>query len=261
MSFDHDRCSELLGPYLRGELDPASSREVGEHLDGCDPCRSELTALEALAATEPPPLSELQKARLRQSLPGSRRDRNLAPLGVAALIVVILAVGGLALGILPGGGGGSGSSGSAASGGGGAVNVPRAAAAANVAFDPAAGMVTSARLRRLASSKPFLELSSKGGAESSQSLAAGARDFEPVPPSRQKEVTSCSQQVAARGGHSPVLLYAGVGKDEHGAAVIILGFVYSSTGGSQPDHYAFWIWPEGKCGAAPELYLSGMLDH
>lgn len=44
----HDRCSELLGTYVSGELGAAQERSVDEHLSACSDCALELLAVQAL---------------------------------------------------------------------------------------------------------------------------------------------------------------------------------------------------------------------
>jgi hypothetical protein len=63
----HDRCSELLGPYVRGELPPDDAAEVRAHLDGCDDCRLEERAIAALVE-ETPLLDDVERARLHRAL-------------------------------------------------------------------------------------------------------------------------------------------------------------------------------------------------
>lgn len=63
----HDRCSELLAGYVRGELAPAQADEVRRHLAGCDECRAEERAVIALASDEPA-LDDVERARLHRGL-------------------------------------------------------------------------------------------------------------------------------------------------------------------------------------------------
>ena len=65
----HDRCSELLGGYVRGELSPEDTRFVREHLAGCEDCRAEERSAGALATgAEVNALTDLERARLHRGL-------------------------------------------------------------------------------------------------------------------------------------------------------------------------------------------------
>jgi len=133
---DHERCSELLLPFVHGELDADAAAEVEAHLAGCPECSQERVALDVLTQGESPALTELERARLRrvvlsEAVPmpdepatGSARQqassggsRLFQVLGAAALVAVI---GGFAyLGLAGGVGGDDGGAGdtSAAVGG------------------------------------------------------------------------------------------------------------------------------------------------
>ena len=129
---DHDRCSELLAPFVHGELDAEVASQVEAHLETCSDCAQERVGLAALMADEVPPLTELERARLRRVVlseavplpdegtqvvqtPGPGRGaRWYQVLGAAAAVAVI---GGFAyLGL---GGGTAGDSGSSAETAGG----------------------------------------------------------------------------------------------------------------------------------------------
>lgn len=66
----HDRCSELLHGYVRGELDRAETEDVRAHLAGCEECRAEQRALTMLMGEgdEPRPLDDMERARLHRGL-------------------------------------------------------------------------------------------------------------------------------------------------------------------------------------------------
>ena len=105
---DHDRCSELLGGYVRGELPVAETQQVESHLVTCELCSSEQRAIAALQRPEPAPLSELERARMRRALlveaapapdsalPGDperdQRGARLFPLLGAAAVAVALMI-------------------------------------------------------------------------------------------------------------------------------------------------------------------------
>ena len=63
---DHERCSELLAPFVHGELDAELASQVEAHLASCSDCSQERAGLEALVTDEVPPLTELERARLRR---------------------------------------------------------------------------------------------------------------------------------------------------------------------------------------------------
>lgn len=99
----HDRCSESLGPFLRGELAPVEAEAVAGHLAICAQCTRERDALAAVLAVEVEPLSGAERARLASAVAAQRRAEvvafapaktgwraRLAPaLGAAALIAVV----------------------------------------------------------------------------------------------------------------------------------------------------------------------------
>ncbi|MGI8775101.1 MAG: zf-HC2 domain-containing protein [Actinomycetota bacterium] len=69
MREDHEVCSELLPGYATETLPPAERARVEGHLAVCERCRSELTAVAALQATEAgEALSDLERARLHRAV-------------------------------------------------------------------------------------------------------------------------------------------------------------------------------------------------
>lgn len=98
---DHEMCSELLRPYLAGQLDAPRERLVADHLAGCSDCGLELQAVRGLLSVTEAPLTELERAGLTRGVrialsPAARESwwdrigRRAAPaLGAAALIVVV----------------------------------------------------------------------------------------------------------------------------------------------------------------------------
>ncbi|MDQ3951713.1 MAG: zf-HC2 domain-containing protein [Actinomycetota bacterium] len=64
----HDRCSELLSGYLRGELPSEEAEEVRTHLESCDDCRAEERAVAALMTADETPLDDVERARLHRGL-------------------------------------------------------------------------------------------------------------------------------------------------------------------------------------------------
>lgn len=65
----HDRCSELLGSYVRGELPPEDARAIAAHLEACGECRAEERAVAALATgPEVDALTDVERARLHRGV-------------------------------------------------------------------------------------------------------------------------------------------------------------------------------------------------
>lgn len=113
MKMDHERCSELLLPYLRGVLDEDATAAVEGHLATCEECQAERQGLSALVAEPAEPLTDLERASLHRDLrsrislpadPGAPDKDRLAwlppALGVAALLLAVV------VGMQLGGGGG-----------------------------------------------------------------------------------------------------------------------------------------------------------
>ncbi len=110
MKINHELCSELLGPFLRGELDEVRRQEVEAHLTSCPECSEELRALQILEEAEPGPatLSELEIARLHRdvwaavgAVPGQERrslGARLVPFLGTAAVLALFAVGAVTLG-------------------------------------------------------------------------------------------------------------------------------------------------------------------
>lgn len=111
MSDDHERIDELLAGYvllaLSGEDAAEADRLLVEHVPGCARCRQTLTEFESLtgdlalapAPAEPP---ETLLPRLRRALEDGgaaapRRARRAALVAVAASVVSLVAMGGLAM--------------------------------------------------------------------------------------------------------------------------------------------------------------------
>lgn len=116
MSDDHERFSELLAPYLKGELAAPEAAEVDAHLTSCSECRGERAGLAALLAAEPAHLTDAERASLADAVAAAasvqagrshgrgstaRAARLGRALGVAASIALL--VGGLAYVGLQGG--------------------------------------------------------------------------------------------------------------------------------------------------------------
>lgn len=135
MTIDHQRCSELLTPFIGGELDREQAEQVDAHLGSCAGCRLEEQGLRALLAPmDDAELQQLESARLHREVwaavrpevrvPARSWQARLAPYLGAAAATLLLAVG------LIYGGVGSGGDDEMDSGGAGS---------ADIAEDPGAG--------------------------------------------------------------------------------------------------------------------------
>ena len=103
----HERWSELLAPYVAGELPEDEAARVTEHLDSCSECSAEHRAIVALEGPRPEPLNDMERARLRRAVleeavpapetvtaapPAQDRRAGLLPLLGAAAIALVIAV-------------------------------------------------------------------------------------------------------------------------------------------------------------------------
>jgi anti-sigma-K factor RskA len=119
----HDRWSDDLAAYALGALEPGEGAELERHLAACEECRTELEWLrpavqllpESVERVEPPPAlrgklmeqvrSEAERPKTSWSTRLGGRRLGLRPLaGLAAVALVVAALGGYAIS----GGGGSG---------------------------------------------------------------------------------------------------------------------------------------------------------
>ncbi len=103
---EHEAIEELLAAYALRALAPADAagadRLLAEHVPGCPRCRDALEGFRAVAgelaleapAVQPP---EMLWARLRRSVAEAPRGRRPAPALLAAGVVALLAVSGLAV--------------------------------------------------------------------------------------------------------------------------------------------------------------------
>lgn len=91
-SITHERCSELLGEYVTGELSSEERSLVDDHLADCAECAAERDALFALAAPEVEPLTDDERAELRASVLRSGRARpTVVPAATATSTSTVLA--------------------------------------------------------------------------------------------------------------------------------------------------------------------------
>ena len=91
-----DEARALLDADLDRELEPVRSAELGRHLAQCAACRARAAALAALrdairSKVEQPEPSELLLARLERALPKRRRAIPVAPIALAATLLIAFA--------------------------------------------------------------------------------------------------------------------------------------------------------------------------
>jgi anti-sigma-K factor RskA len=105
---DHESIDELLAGYVLGSLSGADAASVdrllSEHLPGCARCRETLDAFTGVAAdlaldAQPiePPETLLPSLRRELEPPGVRRRRPVAAAAVAASVVAVVGLAGLAI--------------------------------------------------------------------------------------------------------------------------------------------------------------------
>lgn len=102
---DDSRCEEaleLLEPYLDGDLSPAQTSQLGEHLERCRACTAELELagriqreLRSMPQLDCPPevLERSRLARRGEVVPFRPRDRSLGVRIAAIAAALLLAVG------------------------------------------------------------------------------------------------------------------------------------------------------------------------
>jgi hypothetical protein len=76
---DHDRCSELLLAYERGELAAADAYAVEQHLRSCSRCADERSGVATLIHGEIEPLTPTERARVHAAVAEELRRRAPVP--------------------------------------------------------------------------------------------------------------------------------------------------------------------------------------
>jgi hypothetical protein len=291
-AMDHERCSELLLPYLKGELEGTDREEVDEHLRSCDACTEEKAALEGLLAVEVTPMTVDERRSLHgvvaDRLPSARPEREVistprkrsgwftraAPaLGALALIALGVV---FAASLLSGGdvqeesalrGPRDQAEDEAFDEDGGAAGgaAPKAApdeelveqGAAAPHFEKDEKDITRAALSKLPEDEPAFE-SVAGVTEAKagnlQNTYTSALSDQ-APPATRAQVRECSESVAASQG-TVVPAYGAEGR-YRGEDALLVGFVSGSDGGPL-NRYMLWLWPKGSCDV-PLEYVSGPL--
>jgi hypothetical protein len=283
MTIDHDRCSELITPFVRGELTGRAAAEVSEHLDGCAACSAEERGVRALldADTEPS-MSELERVRLHRRLDDAvaaesgREVQAARPRGAGARVAawgaaaaVMMAVGGfLYLGLS--GGGGSDDLNAAQRGGGGAGAEGTDEAAENeFAQDRVAPEPTFIdRLDRLTDR----DLEATGGRGTATRQFANAYRVDDIDETRSNSVATLAGQapVALREqirrcaevvfeGQPQSLPASGRRGTYRGRTVLVLTFAWSDDPAGPLDRFMVWVWPEGGSCDNPVAYRFGTI--
>lgn len=286
---NHEQCSELLRPYVRGELAAAAARGVEAHLDGCPDCAAEHRALVALQGPDPAGLSDMERARMRRAVleqavpppqpaaeppPRSDRGARLFPLLGAAAVIVLIAVfaytgfdgfGGSDESASPGiadedtGGGDAGGAGGAAlestdeRAGDAEAGSAALAAAPEPIFRESIGEVDRTRLNRLGRRSLPLVVFSR--AYTVVDVADLRADFveqiaAQAPPPHADQVLECTGSITSN-FPSALPAYGAIGEFVDGPRreVLIVGFAWTDEPEGALDQSMVWAWPLGDCDA------------
>ncbi len=288
---DHERCSELLLPYLRGDLEPGPRDQVEEHLASCSDCSEEKAALHSLLSIEVQPLSATERDSLRDRVgeelagPAGRGlvakpvdspkwwMRAIPALGAVALLAFAVVI---AASLLSGRGDGGGGESAVTSGGGGGAQdkapagegfdadteagapAPEGAAGEAVPyFRPGRRVLTDKVLDDLARKEPaFKALAGVTSKRADALVETNARYLsDQAPPDMRAQVRDCAESVAASQG-TVVPAYGTTGK-YRGKDALLVGFV-SGTNSGPLNRYMLWLWPRGSCDV-PLGYVSGTI--
>jgi hypothetical protein len=277
---DHTTCSARLRAYVAGKLDDRTAASVARHLESCPHCAEERRAV-ALLHEEPPPLTPDDRARLhaavREEVSGRGRAgqarswrRRLAPALAAAAALAVLAVGAplvltgsqdsaLEAGRGAGDAGGADSSTESDQLAGGAGAERGAARTSESAprprFDPSAGALSPAVLRRMGRNVPrarSTSFASEDAAAIGEELSA--RLVRQAPPEVADQIEECVEVVRRQ---SPgVLPVHGAAGTLEGTEVLVVAFVRGRGGRGALDGYQVWAWPRGSCDA-PVSFQAG----
>jgi hypothetical protein len=297
MNLEHDRCSELLGPLLRGELSEREATSVEDHIAGCEDCRAERKGLEALIGARAPiePLSDLERARLHRAITeampaGAHSARTIVPepakpwtariapyLGAAAALVLVVfgatqidlggsdeggaATGGAALRESDASGGGGDGGGSANDTVSGEAAVADSAPAPGPSFQPDAGTIERESLRRFgARNEPFTTFARSYETKDAAQLTEPYLDDLAAAGAETGDpdtIVQCGRQVLDSQDGPTLPAYAGYGEMEE-RDVLMMGFVYSAADSGPLDKFMLWVWPRDDC-SIPSEYQFGTI--
>ncbi|MFN2594348.1 MAG: anti-sigma factor [Actinomycetota bacterium] len=268
--------SDQLATFARHQLDAEAERHVRVHLQGCADCTAELRAIEALAVDEEP-LSELERARLRDNVarstrPATRASRRwpgiAAGLGAAALVALGVVLSHVSTG-------GSAASNSAAN-----APVEKSATGLN---DSISNQGSAAGGSRAVGPPPTPLFEAHGPTDLSALKTEGARGpvfrafatyYDSTDASRleltltkqladqaashsgiSSQIQRCSHTVLASEKHPTLPAYAATTSIKDRPA-LVLGFAWTPQAKGPLDHYMFWAWRRKNCGI-PLTYETG----
>jgi hypothetical protein len=280
MTIDHDRCSELIAPFVRGELAGRDAADVRDHLDGCDVCSAEERAVRTLLApATAPPMSEIERARLHRRLEDAttaeggegqaRRSRSgwsprIAAWGASAAVLAV--VGGfLYLGLSDGGSDRLES----AQGGGQAAREAEGPAEDSSAGGGVAPEPTFIdRIDRLTDRE--LEATGRRGSVANKFASAYRVDdvaenqkravatlTGQAPESLREQIRRCADVVFE--GQPQSLPASGRRGTYQGGTVLVLTFAWSDEPAGPLDRFMVWVWPEGGSCDTPIAYRFGTI--
>lgn len=289
---DHERCSELLAPHLRGELNADERSWVEEHLAGCADCRAEQAALSSLVAGEVDPLTEMERTRLRRAVLGSvqsapvettpatatgRTGARMFQLLGAAALVVIAAVFMFSSDRLGGGdsaldgnaGGDVGVSNEApapaqedakaleAEAGGSTSATASGPPAPEPTFKRSLGSITGKRLQKLGrEGLPLVIFSRAYNAEQVPELQTRFRDrLADAAGPKSDVVRQCSDLVTSAFPNS-LPAYGALATLEklNGRQVLVLAFAWTDQSSGPLDQSMVWAWPSDNCDQPVEYF-------
>jgi hypothetical protein len=284
-NIDHERCSELLLPYLEADLEPSLRERVEEHLRSCTDCSEEKAALQRLLAPEVRPMSAAERERLRGGVAEqlapvdkekdeipvarparpSRWARAIPALGALALIALAAV---FAASLLSGNAGDGSANLESGGGGGAGLADPAAPEAAEGADAGGAGTrvpyfkqgrkrISQDTLDRVVQKEPALKALAGVNEEKAFTLTNRyTSELSAQAPGETKEqVRDCAQTVArTQGPVVPAFGYEGIYK---GKDTLLVGFVSGDRTGPL-NRYMLWLWPKGSCDA-PLGYVSGTI--
>lgn len=280
----HERCSELLARYVRGELDGADARAVRDHLAGCPECDQERRGLSALLEPPPPlPLARAERDALVEGVweavgrrpaareaPAARARRTrlwferLSPaLAAAALVLLVVGVSTL--------GGGDGRDGDGGGGAGAAVEGERNGSNRTAPevnppppFVPRAVALAPEELGGFGRTHPAIAAAAARSAtapspEESAGLLRGLAGRAPSEPLRRQveECGSITLDLFAARGQPALPAFAQSGTLD-GEPALVLGFAWGDDPRGPLDSFAVWVWPRDDC-SVPLSSSSGRL--
>lgn len=284
---EHERCSELLGDYVAGELPREQVAAVQDHLQGCIDCRAEQRAVEALVSPANVPMSDVERARLHRGLgwgQGSARRRPAAWLGAVATIALIAVAAAV---WLPQQGGGDADT----AGGDAAEPVQDAGrdhaetldqrdadepdAAAGAAAEQNARVapprpvyesnlleVSQPELASLAkTAPPFPEYAAFFDAEDAERLddRYGRLLMRALPGDAADQIQECIDAVSAALPYPILPAFAAHARVE-GETLFVLGFTWTFSATGPLDRFMLWGWRPDRCSKPPVVYQTGIID-